>query len=597
MAFARLESLTRALAAAATPPEVAERATTCSAEALGAGSASLYVLTSDGARLQLLHAFGYPTAIEPGYREFPLTSPGPAPDAIRAQEPVFIPSPQEWDARYPSLVTARKATSHAFATAPLLSRGRVLGALHLSFPSERVFSPSERAFLMTVAHLCAQALDRASLIEQEQASRRQAERALKSLRDRQAHDQFLLDESTDIIARYGPDGTFAYVSPAVTSVLGFYPGELVGTHPRALLPPSDLAALRAAPPLPDETGAFSLVHRALRKDGGVVWLEARWKQLVDPSTGKPVGAMSVSRDITRRVETLEALQASETRLEESHRLISSIIEGVPDPIFVKDHEGRYVVMNAAAAAYVGRDASEAVGRSDAELFPKEIAERLRHDDLQALARPHPTYIEEALPRADGEERFLFTMKAPLRGADGAVAGLVGIARDVTDRIRAERSLREANALLTSIIESTSDIVFVLGVDRRFALVNGAAERLVGLPRAEILGKRPDDFFPPPVSAVHEAEDRSVFSTGRPNIVEELLPINGEMRNFITVKSPLRDSNGQVTGLLGIARDVTAMKRAERETETLRQSLAHTEKLAALGSLVSGVAHEIRTPLT
>ncbi len=168
-------------------------------------------------------------------------------------------------------------------------------------------------------------------------------------------------------------------------------------------------------------------------------------------------------------------------------LLEAIARSASDAIFAKDLEGRYVFYNRAASLRIGRPPSEVVGRTNAELFDEQTAERLTQNDLKAQFSDGPQLFEERLPGPDGEIVSLCT-KGPLFDAEGRLVGMLGVARDVTETRRAERALRDSEAHYRSVVSVLSEGVFVCDAEGKVLSCNPAAERLVGLKQSEWQGR-------------------------------------------------------------------------------------------------------------
>jgi signal transduction histidine kinase len=175
----RLQQITAGLAAALTAEEVAEVIVNHAVPALGANTGVVAALSPDGQYLEVLRAVGFPPAVIDPVRHLPLTLVGPVTDAVRRGEPVWIESPDELRRRFPSAQTIPSvAFNQAWTAIPLIARGRILGALALSFAAPRTIRPAERAYIETLARECAQALERAQLYEAERDARAVAQAAL-----------------------------------------------------------------------------------------------------------------------------------------------------------------------------------------------------------------------------------------------------------------------------------------------------------------------------------------------------------------------------------------------------------------------------------
>ena len=178
-------------------------------------------------------------------------------------------------------------------------------------------------------------------------------------------------------------------------------------------------------------GKHHYVEPQLQSDGRRRWLETSKLPMIDEQ-GRIVGVMGIYEDITDRLSAQEAL-ASE------RRMLTNIIEGTSDAVYIKDRLGRYLRANSEVARVVGRPVEEILGRDDNALFASaEAAELMANDERMMTGGVVRTY-EEHLTTTEGMRTYLST-KGPLLGEGGSVVGLFGIARDITERKRTEETL-------------------------------------------------------------------------------------------------------------------------------------------------------------
>ncbi len=138
-------------------------------------------------------------------------------------------------------------------------------------------------------------------------------------------------------------------------------------------------------------------------------------------------------------------------LETTNAMLRSVIDGIADPIYVKDAEGRYLLVNPAAASATGLRPDQILGYTDAQLLPEGLAASLRAADRRVMASELPSRSREELATPDGP-RVYQALKAPWRDADGRVAGVVGVSRDVTEEERADTERRRLLGRLHDIQE-------------------------------------------------------------------------------------------------------------------------------------------------
>jgi signal transduction histidine kinase/ActR/RegA family two-component response regulator len=176
--LSRLHSVAASLSEALTTADVARVAVEQGVAALGASAGSLSLLSEDGTELVMAGSVGYPAEIMAPWRRFSIDAPIPLSDAVRTSEAIYMESPEERVRQYPALANVRaNEETRSSACIPLIVGGKAVGVLGLSFNEAGVFAAEDRAFIVSLARQCAQALERARLFDAEQRARAEAERA------------------------------------------------------------------------------------------------------------------------------------------------------------------------------------------------------------------------------------------------------------------------------------------------------------------------------------------------------------------------------------------------------------------------------------
>jgi PAS domain S-box-containing protein len=255
-------------------------------------------------------------------------------------------------------------------------------------------------------------------------------RAEEELRESEQFHRLLTASATDFIRLHDTAGRSIFASPSTERLYGCAPTTLFElAHPDDLEQCSRWWERLLA-------GANELLHWRVRDtDGAWRWLETR--ATVISFHGRP-HVLTICRDITERKRTERALT-------ESASLLRAIVEGTADVIFVKDREGRYLLINAAGARSLGRPVEQIIGRDDTMLFPPNVVRVIGERDHQVLTSGEAQTFEETLLQA-GALRTYVTTKGVYRDDDGIAIGLIGISSDVTELKRLEEQFRQAQKM-------------------------------------------------------------------------------------------------------------------------------------------------------
>jgi PAS domain S-box-containing protein len=587
----RLQALTASLSEAVTSDQVAAAILTQAAAVLGAGAGVVAGLSDDGREFVLLHATGYPAQVMDALRRFPADARLPLCDAVRDRQPVLLANRAERDARYPDTARVGGVQAEGAAAAlPLVVRGQVIGGMGLRFSAERAFTEQDRTFLLTVAGLCAQALDRARLFDTERAARERAERVEAAFRESEGRFARFMQHLPGLAWAKDLEGRYVYANDAALKAFGISREELYGKTDDAIFPPATAAQFRENDQRARAAGAGVQVVETLEQPDGVLHHSLVSKfPIPGPDGATLVGGMAI--DITDRKRAEEELRR---RVEE----LETLMDVMPVAVWLaRDPECRHVLGNRAGYAMLrmaeGTNLSKTapagdgpthfrVHRDGREVSPEQLP-------LQ-FAASHGVEVrgvEEDLVFADGTVSHVYGSASPLFDERGKVRGAVAVFLDASALRRAEASLRESEERLRAIIDNSPAVIFVKDSQGRYVLANRACEAYAGEPAERIVGKTDHDYLPREVADRFRTDDRRVLETGQVLRYEEVAPVQGELRTSLTVKFPLRDAAGRPYAVCGIATDITDRKRSE---EALREADRRKDEFLAM------LAHELRNPL-
>jgi len=394
-----------------------------------------------------------------------------------------------------------------------------------------------------------------------------------------------------ILFRHDAAGVMSYVSPSITAILGYAPGEFRG-HYSAFLT-EDPA--NAAVPRITELGLrgerqppYEVEVR--HKDGGARWLEVTGFPVRDRS-GTITGLEGIAKDVTGRKQLATAQQASERRFKE---LFAQAPLGVA---MIDSSTGQIQELNPMFARIADRTEAE-MRRVDwmSITHPDDIQK-----DLDQMARMNAGEIpgfrmEKRYLRPGGAVVWIDMTIAPLKlGADAPPHHLCMI-QDITERKEMEEALSKSQKLSEGIINAITDEVWFADADKKFRLMNQAAIRNFATDK--------------PVDVEELTRSLEVFrSDGSPRPVEEApplralegqtvinqeeimrLPLSGELRHRQVSAAPVRDAQGAIIGSVSVVKDVTRQKQSE-------SAHADMQRLESLGNLAGGIAHDFNNILT
>jgi PAS domain S-box-containing protein len=422
-------------------------------------------------------------------------------------------------------------------------------------------------------------------------------RAEKALRDSERSYRLLAENIRDVVWSVDFSGVYTYLSPSTEQLLGIKWQEgMTITVDETLAPGSrelakkllaDVAANRG------ETQRLTAELELLRADGSTVWVEATGGEMRDES-GKVVGILGVSRDITERKRTEEVLHAYERR-------IRFFAENVSDVIWSIDKAGVFTYLSPAVERMLGFKWDERkrvlLGDIVAPACLPTARETLRSiavaaESGQTLRRN----VELELLRADGTTLWGEVNANPLFDESGQLAGFLGTTRDINDRRKAEEALRSSERRYRLLADNLRDVVGTMDFSGRLTYLSPSAEQLFGYTAAEVVQMSLDKFMTAPSYALvcnFLKKAAAAAEAGQP-ISGETLELEGIRKDGSSVMTEVAfagmyDESGRMVAIQGVCRDITSRKQAEAERTLTTQRM---ESLLALSHIANQPADEI-----
>ncbi len=267
------------------------------------------------------------------------------------------------------------------------------------------------------------------------------------------------------------------------------------------------------------------------------------------------------RDITEE-------QRAKSSLVKNRALLASIINNSSTVIYLKDVNGRYLMVNKRFKELMARDGREVIGLTDFDLFPSEEAATLRKNDQQALARKQVQQFEETLCHGDGEHVYIST-KFTIIDSDGSLIGVAGISTDITERKQLEMACLQTREKLRTLINASPDIICFKDGTGKILLANEAFRKMFRLEEKDYINKTNSELAEqhPDFAEIFmrcEETDEDCWQRNELKRSEEIL-LDQDEREYIfeVIKVPLFNQDGSREGLVVQAHDITELRQAER----------------------------------
>jgi len=391
------------------------------------------------------------------------------------------------------------------------------------------------------------------------------------------------------------DGRLLIVTPAALAVLGLESrtdvvGHLISDF---LVPEDEDGAVADAAPFPADLGTGPTQWRGRLPDGRAVALDVG--EFIRGESGTTAWRALHVRDITEQQRALATLI-------QERSLLEALMDNTPDHIYFKDAECRFIMISRAHAVSFGlTDPADAIGKTDFDFFTEEHARPAFEDEQGIMRTGRPIVgLEEKETYLNGEEYWASTTKLPRTDASDRTIGTLGISRDITQRRRAEETLRESEEKYRTLVEKANEAIFI-AQDGVFVFANRRLADLVDLPVEDLKGKPVLAFiFPEDRDLARADYERRIAGEDVPDAYDFRLVGAGGRTIWVLLSAATIPWNGR-PATLNMLSDVTARKQAEADLEETNRALEEATSRAeaanmAKSEFLANMSHEIRTPM-
>ncbi|MBL7004299.1 MAG: PAS domain S-box protein [Gammaproteobacteria bacterium] len=434
-------------------------------------------------------------------------------------------------------------------------------------------------------------------------------------------------------------GYFLRVNQSYCKLIGYSAEELLNKDFQSITHPDDLQEDldNMSRLLAGEIHNFSMEKRYYHKKGHLVWVNLSVSPLWALGD-TPTQHIAVVEDITHRKQAEQTLQTAlaekeqlltsadaarrtllsvledgrkdQMLLQDSETRLHTLLDTMPDLVWLKDPDGIYLTCNHKFERFFGAKEAEIIGKTDYDFIDKELADFFRAHDKAAMDAGKPTINEEEVTFADdGHREYLETIKTPVLSADGKLIGILGIARDITERKQMNEQLRK----LAQAVEQSPESIMITNTHAEIEYVNEAFLHTSGFSREEVIGHNP--------RLLHSGHTPATTYQDLWHTLGQGISWKGEFNNKrkdgseyteFAVISPISVKGDAITHYVAVKEDITEKKLIGKELDEHRHHLEklvteRTSELAdsqvraeaanrAKSAFLANMSHEIRTPM-
>jgi diguanylate cyclase (GGDEF)-like protein/PAS domain S-box-containing protein len=395
----------------------------------------------------------------------------------------------------------------------------------------------------------------------------------------------LLRTASEGVVVQDEHGTIVFCNRAAEQILGVAEGQILGTTSKGL---EDSTTREDGTPFPATAHPAMVTLRTGEPCEGVLMgiqhgprQERRWisinSALLPRHSGSARMVLAVFADITPHIDAKLELHRAVEALRITETSLRNVLSTIPDDLWIKDKNGVYLFCNPSFETFYGARAADIIGHTDFDFSHRVQAELFRASDLEAIEAGGPIKRQRSvIVPGDGRHAIMETIKTPMRDAAGELVGVLGIARDMTERIRAERELARLTTYQRALLDNTPIGISVFRPDRVCIEANDALARIFGIGVADLIGANARVLYRDQASYEDVgARAWPVVNTGATYAEDVPMQRLDGTPIWVRITAHLVDTQDPEFGAIMAMEDITERRRLEDE---LRSTNAELQKL-------------------
>ena len=310
-----------------------------------------------------------------------------------------------------------------------------------------------------------------------------------------------------------------------------------------------------------------------------------------------VGFLYLSRLLASHQQEIAERTKTEKTLKENNAKLNALIQAMPDAVFFKDTNGRFLLVNKAVEGLLGVRQEMLIGKADADFMTPDLAESCRKSDEELMKSGRSLHVEDTMTGRDGEKIFLDSVKAPIHDSQGNLLGLVGVSRDITERKRAEDEIEMLSRRNEMILQSAGEGICGVDLDGVITFANPATAKMTGWSVTELIGKSQHEILhhSKPDGTPYSPEKCQIYASMKDGIAHRVTDEvfwrkDGTSFPVEYVSTPIQE-DGAIVGAVVVFNDISEQKQIEASLKVAmvraKEEKAKTEAfIASIGDVIS-----------